>query len=111
MSFLRSIFGKADKGAALRQRPAPKAETEAELLRWVEQTEDEDAKDHAGVAPHPYERLAIMYRKRKDYKREVEILERYFRHRQAPGVKPRQLRERLTKARELHRQSGEKSVK
>ena len=108
MSLLRSIFGKPDKKAASRQRAATKAETESDLLRWVEQTEDQDSKDHSGVAPHPYERLAIMYRKREDYQREVEILERHFRHRQAPGVKPQQLRERLVKARELLRQSRER---
>lgn len=105
MSFLRSLFGKSSKNAASQQPAKGSAKSEADLLKWVQQTEDEDAQKHWGVAPYPYERLAIMYRKRKDYGREIEVLERYFRHRQAPGVKPQKLRERLVKARELYAKS------
>ncbi|MDT8364169.1 MAG: hypothetical protein RQ714_05910 [Nitrosomonas sp.] len=54
-----------------------------------------------GVAPWYYEQLAIIYRKEKQYRKEVEILERYERQAKAPGVGPKKLSERLIKAREL----------
>lgn len=51
--------------------------------------------------PAPYEQFAILYRKHKDYAREVMILERYARQPHSPGKKPPQLAERLEKARAL----------
>ena len=54
-----------------------------------------------GVAPWYYEQLAIIYRKDKQYAKEVEILERYEKQRKAPGIGPQKLAERLAKARTL----------
>jgi len=54
-----------------------------------------------GVAPWYYEQLAILYRKDKEYQKEVEILERYEKQEKALGVGPQKLAERLIKAREL----------
>ena len=54
-----------------------------------------------GVAPWYYEQLAILYRKEKQYAKEVEILERYSNQPKAPGVGPKKLAERLVKARDL----------
>jgi len=70
-------------------------------IKWVEETEKESRKMRWGVAPAPYLRLAILYRKKKNYKSEVEILERYEKQKKAPGVKPEKLAERLIKARIL----------
>jgi len=53
------------------------------------------------VAPWPYEQLAIIYHRTKDYTSEVHILERFARQRHASGVKPAKLLERLEKARML----------
>jgi hypothetical protein len=54
-----------------------------------------------GVAPWYYEQLAILYRKEKQYQKEVEILERYEKQEKAPGVGPKKLADRLEKAKEL----------
>jgi hypothetical protein len=54
-----------------------------------------------GVAPWYYEQLAILYRKGKDYSKEVEILERYEAQSKAPGMGPEKLALRLIKARGL----------
>jgi hypothetical protein len=59
-----------------------------------------------GVAPWYYEQLAILYRKEKQYQKEVEILERYEKHEKAPGVGPQKLADRLVKARELARKNA-----
>ena len=45
------------------------------LLALIDATES-DSK--YGVAPWYYEKLAIVYRKKKDHKAEIGILERYF---------------------------------
>jgi hypothetical protein len=71
------------------------------LTQEVIKQEAEDKVRRWGVAPWAYGELAIIYRNLKDYKNEVEILERYMRQRQAPGAKPKQLAERLEKARFL----------
>lgn len=76
-------------------------DVESLLLMLVEATEEEDGCDKSGVAPWYYEQLAILYRQEKRLGDEVAILERYDRQRKAPGVTPKQLRERLKKAREL----------
>lgn len=60
-----------------------------------------------GVAPWYYEQLAILYRKEKQYSKEVEILERYEKQEKAPGVGPQKLAARLVKARELNDKLGE----
>lgn len=73
------------------------------LLQAVDSTEKESefAGDGWGVAPWYYEQLAIIYRKEKQYKKEVEILERYADQPKAPGAGPKKLAERLAKAKEL----------
>ncbi|MEJ5248753.1 MAG: hypothetical protein WHS90_13345 [Caldilinea sp.] len=76
-------------------------EAERLLLELVNATEAEAKANKSGVAPWYYEELAKIYRKRKDYKKEIAILERYANQTHAPGVKPAQLLERLGKARKL----------
>jgi hypothetical protein len=48
-----------------------------------------------GVTPGGYERLAVIYRKRKEPERELEILERFASQPHAPGVMPATLLQRL----------------
>ncbi|MEM4204616.1 MAG: hypothetical protein QXS54_11155 [Candidatus Methanomethylicaceae archaeon] len=76
-------------------------EAERLLLELVNATEAEAKADNSGVAPWYYEELAKIYRRRKDYQKEVAILERYANQKHAPGVKPAQLLKRLAKAKEL----------
>ncbi|MDX2424664.1 MAG: hypothetical protein QNK15_00250 [Cycloclasticus sp.] len=73
------------------------------LLQAVDSTEKESefAGEGWGVAPWYYEQLAIIYRKEKEYQKEVEILERYAAQPKAPGAGPQKLAERLAKAEEL----------
>lgn len=59
-----------------------------------------------GVAPWYYEQLAILYRKEKQYEKEVAILERYEKQDKAPGVGPQKLAERLVTARALARKNA-----
>lgn len=47
------------------------------LLRLVEAVEAQHADDGFGIAPWYSERLAVLYRKRKDFAAEVAILERF----------------------------------
>ena len=65
------------------------------LLELVKATEDEAMVERWGVAPWYYEQLAILYRKRRDPLREVEILERFARQEHAGGVMPPELLARL----------------
>jgi hypothetical protein len=73
------------------------------LLQAVDSTENESefAGDGWGVAPWYYEQLAIIYRKEKQYHKEVEILERYAAQPKTLGAGPQKLAERLAKAKEL----------
>jgi hypothetical protein len=71
------------------------------LLELVETTEQVDKKEKFGVAPWYYEELAKIYRKWKDYDREVAILERFAKQRHGRGVGPKKLLERLEKAKQL----------
>jgi hypothetical protein len=71
------------------------------LLQLVDATEEENRKNKYGVAPWYYEKLAILYRKQKDYGKEVEMLERFAQQKHAPGASPPKLLERLEKARIL----------
>ncbi|WP_409525162.1 hypothetical protein [Nitrincola sp. MINF-07-Sa-05] len=71
------------------------------LLKCVNATEAESAIVDCGVAPWYYEQLAILYRKQKDYKSEVEILERYHSQLAAAGVGKEKLAERLIQAKAL----------
>ena len=103
------------------KREGKNAEAIDILLRCVQKTETESKKYDSkpllddmfaflregrsegggGVAPWYYEQLAILYRKEKQYAKEVEILERYSSQPKALGVGPKKLAERLIKAREL----------
>jgi hypothetical protein len=76
-------------------------ELEALLLELVQATEDADEENKWGVAPYYYGELAILYRKQKEYPKEVAILERFAKQKHAPGVMPARLLERLEKAKEL----------
>ncbi len=71
------------------------------LLELINATEQVDKVEKLGVAPWYYEELAIVYRKNKNYKKEVSILNRFSRKRHAPGVGPKKLLERLEKAKVL----------
>jgi len=71
------------------------------LLELLEVVEAEAAAKNWGVAPWYYEQLAIIYRKRKDPRAEVAVLERYAAAPHAPGAGPGKLHERLEKARQL----------
>jgi hypothetical protein len=67
------------------------------LIELVKATENESKCNNYGVAPWYYERLAIIYKKKKDIKSEIEILERFAKQKHAPGVKPAKLLDRLEK--------------
>jgi hypothetical protein len=75
------------------------AEAEALLLQLLDVIEDESEATGFGVAPWFYERLAMIYSKRRDYASEVEVLERFSHQRHAVGVGPPKLLKRLEKAR------------
>lgn len=85
--------------ALLREEDDRKAEHL--LLELVGAVEREARSTGYGVPPWYYEHLAIIYRKRKDYRSEVGILERYRKHKAAAGVGPSKLAARLTKARAM----------
>ena len=76
-------------------------ELENLLLELVKATEAESAMDGMGVAPAYYSELAILYRKQKEYSKEISILERFAKQKHARGVMPAKLLERLEKAKEL----------
>ena len=78
------------------------------LLRSVEasEAEAEFAGEGWGVAPWYYEQLAILYRKEKQYRDEVDVLKRYASQPKAPGVGPKKLADRLEKAKELSVKHG-----
>lgn len=85
------------------KREGKNSEAIAILLESVNATETESilAGEGWGVAPWYYEQLAILYRKEKQYRNEVEILKRYENQPKAPGVGPEKLTIRLLKAKEL----------
>lgn len=76
-------------------------ELEKLLIELVKATEAESAIDGMGVAPAYYSELAILYRKQKEYAKEVSILDRFAKQKHAPGVMPAKLLDRLNKAKEL----------
>lgn len=76
-------------------------ELEKMLLELVKATEAESVEKGWGVAPAYYNKLAILYRKQKEYSKEVSILERFAKQKHAPGVMPVKLLDRLNKAKEL----------
>jgi hypothetical protein len=81
------------------RRSGQEEDAERLLLELVEATEEEAKIEQWGVAPWYYEQLAILYRKRGDPQREVEILERFARQEDAGGVMPPELLKRLDSAR------------
>ncbi len=89
-------------GRVLEYKKAGKLEEAEELLiHLVDATEAESMKDGRGVAPWYYEELAKIYRKQRNYSREVEILEQFKGQKHAPGVMSAILLKRLEKAKEL----------
>lgn len=76
-------------------------EAEKLLLRLVIANEEVNRHERQGVAPWYYEELAKIYRKKKEYDKEVTILRRFANHKHARGVGPKKLLERLEKARAL----------
>ena len=78
------------------------------LYKLIEATETGDSISHWGVAPWYYEELAKFYRRKKEYKKEVEILRRFADNRHARGAKPAKLLERLSRAKELLSKSENK---
>jgi hypothetical protein len=76
-------------------------ELEKLLYELVRATEAESSVKNWGVAPAYYSELAILYRKQKEYSKEVSILERYAKQKHAPGVMPKKLLARLEKAKAL----------
>ena len=83
------------------RREGEESAAEKLLLKLLDAIELESASEGFGVAPWYYEQLAIIYRKQKDYLREIEILERFAKQKHTPGVTPQKLLERLEKARKL----------
>ena len=83
-------------------------ELERLLLNLIDAIEQESRNTGLGVAPGYYQELAILYRKGKDFKKEVEILERFARQQHAPGVLPPRLLDRLEKAKDLKAKSDAK---
>jgi hypothetical protein len=71
------------------------------LLELVNATEAESHAEGYGVAPAYYEELAILYRKQKEYSKEISILERFKKQKQSLGATNEKLFERLEKAKEL----------
>ena len=71
------------------------------LLTLVDATDKEAKKSAEGVASWYYEKLAVIYRKQKRYEDEVAILERLEGQSKSPGALPKNLAERLIKARLL----------
>jgi hypothetical protein len=69
------------------------------LIELVSATESEAHQNNWGVAPWYYERLAVVYRKRKDKESEIQILERFAAQKHAPGAAPPKLLARLEKLR------------
>jgi hypothetical protein len=68
------------------------------LYGLIDVIETEANINKSGVAPWYYEKLAIIFHKKKEYDKEIEILERFALQRHSPGVKPARLIERLNKA-------------
>jgi hypothetical protein len=69
------------------------------LRELIEAVEEESRADGVGAAPWYYEKLADVYRKRKDPASERAVLERFVAQRHAPGASPPKLLERLASLR------------
>lgn len=77
------------------------SELENLLIGLVKATEEESEINGMGVAPAYYSELAILYRKQKEYTKEISILERFAKQKHARGVMPAKLLERLDKAKQI----------
>jgi hypothetical protein len=80
-------------------RDGREEEAERVLLGLVKATEQEGEAKGWGVASWYYERLAIIYRRRRDYGSEIAILERYSEHQK--HFIPEDIQKRLERARGL----------
>ena len=80
-------------------RDGREEEAESALLGLVKATEQEGELKGRGVASWYYERLAVIYRRRRDYRSEIAILERY--REQQKNLIPEDIRKRLERARGL----------
>lgn len=76
------------------------------LLQLVKAVEAESADTGWGAAPWYCERLAVIYRKQKDFASEVANLERFGAQPHGPGAMPEQLAKRLAKARQLRERAA-----
>ena len=85
------------------------AEAIASLLDLIDAAEEDSLYSGLGVAAVYYEELAIVFRKRREYSKELYILDRYMRQRHIYGD-PRQeiMKKRLEKAKKLY--SKNKSI-
>lgn len=74
----------------------------ASLLDLVDATEEDSLFTGSGVVSAYYEQLAIIYRKRKEYTKEIAILARYAKQRHSYADSRKEiLAERLERARKL----------
>jgi hypothetical protein len=80
-------------------RDGREEEAESALLGLVRATEQESEVTGSGVPSWYYERLAVIYRRRRDYGSEIAILERYCE--QQKNSIPEDIRKRLERARGL----------
>lgn len=71
-------------------------EAEKLLLELLNAVESEARQNNWGAAPWYYDRLAVVYRKKKDTESEIRLLER-FKHEGGGGARRRKLLERLEK--------------
>ena len=69
------------------------------LWEWIQ--DEEGSSGDGGVAPWPYEQVAIIYRKMRQLEEEAAVLERFAQQRHAPGAKPPKLLDRLVRVYEL----------
>ena len=74
----------------------------ASLLDLVDATEEDSLFTGRGVNPAYYEQLAMIFRARKEYAKEIAILARYTRQKHSQGdLRQEILKKRLEKAQRL----------
>lgn len=78
------------------------------LLDRIDSEETDSRKTGLGVAPAPYEKLSIVYRKLRRYDDELAVLERWNQQIKAPGAMRTKLEDRLIKARERNNRKKKK---
>jgi len=97
-SYLASYLGEVQK----LKRQDRLDEAIASLLELVDATEEDNLFTGAGVTPACYEQLAIIFRERKEYAKEIAILARYATQKHRSGDSRQEiLKKRLEKARKL----------